>query len=158
MSSVMTTEVSPAAPAPVRAPEWPLHPPAPAPRRGDRRPFLAGLAGLLCGAFAVGGLWLGTTWLDQPAQGPSGDATLACEILERLPLLTADNLAVPNGSRLYAASELSAAAAATDQRYQRLAEATRGAYLSSSTLDAPSADQVQSVNQQVAVAIEECGR
>ncbi|SHN43234.1 hypothetical protein SAMN05443668_10985 [Cryptosporangium aurantiacum] len=103
---------------------------------------------MLCGALAVGGLWLGSVWLDTPAQAPTGDAAVACAILEGLPAASATS----TGARLYAASELSATAAGDDERWTRLAESTRRAYLSSEDRNNAAVDE------HVEAAVGECRR
>ncbi|GAA3384170.1 hypothetical protein [Cryptosporangium minutisporangium] len=153
MGSLGTTDIADP-PAARPALDWPTTaPPAPQPatKRSSRRPQLvSALVGLLVGALVVGGIWLAGALRTEPAVGPSADAAMACAILERLPEFTAGSLGSSNSARLYAASELSAAAATADQRYRGLADATRRASLSSSDLDA------DSVNRQVSVALTEC--
>jgi hypothetical protein len=153
MGSLGTTDVSDP-PTVLQTTDWPATAPPTVPpstpRPSARLHLVTALVGLLCGALAVGGIWLGGAFLDKPAEGPSGDAAVACAILEDLPSFTAQTLDSSDGSRLYAATELSAAAAGADQRYRRLAETTREAYLSSSDLD------VEAVNRQVKVAVAEC--
>ena len=136
--------------------EWPSAPPSAAPsaplsapqRASRRRPLLAALLGFLCGALAVSGLWLGTALLG----GPSNEAARACSILEGLPAFTTESLALSDGADLRKAGDLSATAARHDQQYNRLADATRQAYLASTDLDS------ESVNQQIGTALSECRR
>lgn len=127
--------------------EWPSAPPS-AHQKAPRRSLLAGLLGFLCGALVVGGSWLGTALLSSPGN----DAAQACSILEGLPAFTIESLALSDGTQLRTASELSATAARHDQQYNRLADATRQAYLASTDLDP------ESVNQQIGTAVSECGR
>ena len=132
--------------------EWPSAPPSAAlsaPQRTPRRRLLlAALLGFLGGALAVSGLWLGTARLG----GPSNEAARACSILEGLPTFTTESLALSDGADLRKAGDLSATAARHDQQYNRLADATRQAYLASTDLDS------ESVNQQLGTALSECRR
>ncbi|EXG81438.1 hypothetical protein [Cryptosporangium arvum] len=124
-------------------------PPAPAPPR-RRRPYLAAALGLVCGALVVGGAWFGTSLLNPPAPGPADDAAAACRILGDLPAFTAERVLRSESAELRTAGELSAAAAAGDERYRSLADATRRVYLSSTELDTTAA------NRQLVIARAEC--
>ncbi|MFI5955939.1 hypothetical protein [Cryptosporangium sp. NPDC051539] len=151
MTSLEATELAPADSMPLQPIEWPAAPPQrPLKQPTPRRPLLAALIGLACGAFLVGGVWVGGSLLTGTSDGPAKDAAEACTIVRGLPAFTTENFVQSDGSRLYRAGELSAAAAQTEARYQRLAEATRQAYLSSSDLD------LDAVNQQVRIAVSEC--
>ncbi|GAA0249486.1 hypothetical protein [Cryptosporangium japonicum] len=131
-------------------------PPAPAPPR-RRRPSLAALLGLLCGALVVGSVWLGSSLVSSdPSRdaagptGPAGDAAAACRILADLPAFTADGVLNQDSAELRTAGELSAAAAADDERYRTLADATRRTYLASTELDPAAA------NNHREIALAEC--
>ncbi|TQS42584.1 hypothetical protein [Cryptosporangium phraense] len=152
MTSLQTTEIAPVETYSLRPIEWPAAPPPPTEQRPRRRLLAAALVGLVCGAFLVGSVWLGGSLLGRPADGPAKDVADACTILRGLPEFSAGNFTLSDGTKLNRASELSAAAARSDEQYRALARTTRQAYLSSSDLD------LVSVNQQVRIALAECGR
>ncbi|GAA3396966.1 hypothetical protein [Cryptosporangium minutisporangium] len=90
-------------------------------------PVLAGIAGLLVGAFAVGAVWLGTSLVGDDDTGPAADAATACQILDGIDTASADALGMVYAYRISAASQLAAAAAKEDRRYQGLASDTHSA-------------------------------
>ena len=150
MSSTGTVDSSPARTWSASPIDWPATPP-PAPDPSPwRHPGPAALLGLLVGALVVGGLWLGASLLRTPPAVPGGDAARACTLLGDLPEFTAESLTRYSGSELRTAGDLSATAARADQRYSRLADATRQAYLGSIDLDA------RAVNRHVEIALSEC--
>ncbi|XVU30151.1 hypothetical protein ACQPZJ_24600 [Actinoplanes sp. CA-054009] len=107
---------------------------APRRRTGVVPLLLAGLAGLLVGAVAVGVVWAATSSFGGDESNADADVRASCAILDRLPdTWTQETFDLANTNRLAAAYALAASAAKDDSRYQSLAQAEQTAHQASLT-------------------------